>query len=369
MKDDEKPLNLKTLSLEDSNDRLIYGITHDFNNLITQIYTNLEVALLDKELKDETKETITNAVASLDQAVELLEKLKTISRPINSKEFYIDPVTVLMELIKKIEGTSNVKINVENLIQSSISVKIDKTSFTRIIENIVDNAIYACSFSEKPEIFVSLKSSSDFLEITIEDSGEGIPNHLASFIFNPYFTTKKNNIGSGVGLSISKNLIISAGGSLELSSHKLRLSGASFFLRFPLSAIAPTIVDEEKSFKPEDLSGKKLFICAEDRIIKNHLFILHKLKADCHHFTPKTLLSNNFEGAQVVVVSLSEEVVKYGIVRLIKSIPPNLPIIVISPDLESSSYLNELQRANLHVLDLPITFNIFAKTILKLIKS
>lgn len=76
----------------------------------------------------------------------------------------------------------------------------------------------------------------------------------------------------------------------------------------------------------------------------------------------------NFDKAQIVIVSLSEEVVKYGIVRFIKAIPPQLPIIVISPDLESSSYLNELQRPLLHILDLPITFNIFAKTILKLIK-
>lgn len=369
MKDNEKLLNLKTLNLEDSNDRLIYGITHDFNNLITQIYTNLEVVLLDNELKSETKETITNAITSLDQAVELLEKLKTISRPINNKEYYIDPVVILCDLIKKIKGTSNLKIDVENSIVNNVSVKIDRTSFTRVIENIIDNAIYACSFAEKPEIFISLNCTSDYLEILIEDSGEGIPNHLASFIFNPYFTTKKNNIGSGVGLSISKTLITSVGGTLELSRDKKRLSGAGFVLTLPLSAMPPTIEFQEKNFNPEDLAGKKLFICAEDRIIKNHLFILNKLKADCHHFTPQTLPSNNFAGAQVVIISLSEEVAKFGIVRFIKAIPTNLPVIIISSDLESSSYLNELQRSNLHILDLPITFNIFAKTILKLINS
>lgn len=358
-----------SLSLDEmSNDRLVYGITHDFSNLVTQIYTNLEVILLDKDLSIDTKKSIENAIYSLDQAVELLEKLNAISRPITQREQFIDPVRVIFELINKIEGTSSSKFLIENLINEQKTVKIDKVSFSRVIENIVDNAVFAGSFSDNPSVYIQISQENDKIKIVIEDSGEGIPSHLVNFIFNPYFTTKKNNIGSGVGLSISKSIVESVNGRLFLTPEKIRLNGASFTIEFPANlnqSNDKNVITQE--FRPEDLANKQLLICAEDKTIKNHLHILHKLKAECTHFSVNELTQLDFNSYEAVILSLSKEVVEYGIVKLVKKIPLSKPILIISSDLESSSFLSELQRPNMQILDLPITFNTFAKSLLKLI--
>lgn len=367
MKNSLPPEQSTKTNSPESTDRLISGITHDFNNLITQTYTNLEVALLDNQLNKSTKSSIESAISSLDQAIELLEKLKTISRPNLPHDQFINPLDLIKEIVKKIQNTTNIKIEVKDLTNIDICVKIEKISLLRVVENILDNAIYACSFSENPRILITASNSETAFELLIEDSGLGVPSHLVNFIFNPYFTTKKNDIGSGIGLSVSKSLILSAQGTLELLTVKKNLSGAAFLINLPLSNQNLTLTNETSILSPENLANKKIVFCADEMTIKNHLFILHKLKANCVHLSVENLFTNKLPEVDIIILSTSVEVANFGIVRLIKSIPINIPILIISNNLESSSYLRELQRVNLQVLDLPITFNALAQKILKLI--
>lgn len=83
-------------------------------------------------------------------------------------------------------------------------------------------------------------------------------NHPERLLASKY-AAEKNDIGSGVGLSISKTLIVAAGGSLELSPKKQQLNGASFTIKLPLSTTPPSIDCIETTVTPEDLADKNLY--------------------------------------------------------------------------------------------------------------
>ena len=71
---------------------------------------------------------------------------------------------------------------------------------------------------EKPEVIVSTKKLEDKIEISVRDNGEGIPEQVRDKIFQPFFTTKPTGSGTGLGLSLSYDIVKAHGGELRVES-------------------------------------------------------------------------------------------------------------------------------------------------------
>ncbi|MGA2821890.1 MAG: ATP-binding protein, partial [Bacteroidales bacterium] len=97
---------------------------------------------------------------------------------------------------------------------------------SRVILNIVNNSCYALDEKVKkhipgfiPEVVISTKKIKDKIEIRIRDNGTGIPEHVREKIFNPFFTTKPTGQGTGLGLSMSFDIVTQIHkGKLEVKS-------------------------------------------------------------------------------------------------------------------------------------------------------
>ncbi|MCA1751051.1 MAG: GHKL domain-containing protein [Flavobacteriales bacterium] len=101
--------------------------------------------------------------------------------------------------------------------------------------NLINNAFQACAGSgtEKPIVTVKTKrTTSDELRITITDNGPGIPASIKDKIFQPFFTTKPTGQGTGLGLSLSYDIVKAHGG--ELSLDKKQSVGCTFTINLPL---------------------------------------------------------------------------------------------------------------------------------------
>ncbi len=99
--------------------------------------------------------------------------------------------------------------------------------------NLVLNAREAATQSQDPQVKICAQSDSDWVYLTVEDSGPGVPDDLRERIFNAFFTTKEAGKGTGLGLSVSHQLIRAVGGNLELSRERSSLGGAKFLIRLP----------------------------------------------------------------------------------------------------------------------------------------
>jgi C4-dicarboxylate-specific signal transduction histidine kinase len=84
--------------------------------------------------------------------------------------------------------------------------------------NLIINAGHAVETSDSKTISIDADQNSDNIFISVSDSGCGIPEHVGRRLFEPFFTTKKAGKGSGLGLSISLDIIKRFGGRIEFES-------------------------------------------------------------------------------------------------------------------------------------------------------
>jgi signal transduction histidine kinase/ligand-binding sensor domain-containing protein len=109
----------------------------------------------------------------------------------------------------------------------------------RVILNLINNAFYAVSEKSKqsnaeyePAVIVSSRKSDSKVVISVEDNGNGIPESIKEKIFQPFFTTKPTGQGTGLGLSLSYDIVKAHGGELKVETEEGE--GSEFIIQLPV---------------------------------------------------------------------------------------------------------------------------------------
>ena len=222
--------------------KLIRVLTHEIMNSITPISslagtvtTMLESSSeVESEQNDETLSDIKSAVSTIKRRSEGLinfvdkyRSLTKIPKP-NTKPFKINLLFArLNQLLEKrfIENgiTFSIKIIPEELI-----VNADVDLLEQVLINLLINSIHATSNTDAPTIdLTAFKDIYGKINLQTKDNGKGISEEVQEKIFIPFFSTKQS--GSGIGLSLSRQIIRAHKGSIKVSS-KLN-SGTTFTIR------------------------------------------------------------------------------------------------------------------------------------------
>ena len=105
-------------------------------------------------------------------------------------------------------------------------IKVIPQDLGRVILNLINNAFYVVDERAKneenfePRVEVRTKKNKESLQISVTDNGPGIPDHIREKIFQPFFTTKPTGRGTGLGLSLSYDIVKAHGGVLEVDTKK-----------------------------------------------------------------------------------------------------------------------------------------------------
>src|SRR6185436_8836521 len=109
----------------------------------------------------------------------------------------------------------------------------------RVLVNLINNAFYAVSEKKKqvgdnfdPTVTVTTKNLGDKVELRVIDNGNGIPQKALDKIFQPFFTTKPTGQGTGLGLSLSYDIVKAHGGELKVETKEGE--GSEFIIQLPL---------------------------------------------------------------------------------------------------------------------------------------
>ncbi len=116
----------------------------------------------------------------------------------------------------------------------------------RVLLNLYNNAFYAASLPSKegfkvpqykhePTVWVSTKKDGNRVFISVKDNGPGIPQKLMDKIFQPFFTTKPTGQGTGLGLSLSYDIIKAHGGEIKVETREGE--GAEFLIWLPYNKL------------------------------------------------------------------------------------------------------------------------------------
>ena len=119
-------------------------------------------------------------------------------------------------------------------------IKVIPQDIGRVVLNLITNAFYAVNERKKlqtdgyePVVSVSTKKQKDNIEIFVEDNGTGIPQKVLDKIFQPFFTTKPTGQGTGLGLSLSYDIVKAHGGELKVETKEGE--GSEFIIQLPVN--------------------------------------------------------------------------------------------------------------------------------------
>jgi two-component system, NtrC family, nitrogen regulation sensor histidine kinase NtrY len=224
--------------------KLIRILTHEIMNSVTPISSlteTLEAILHDKSgntkpvnhLTDDnlddirfSLQTIRKRSDGLLHFIDNYRKLTKVPRPhketINLKAFFKDIQSLMTPTLRE------KNIDLQSDIPGDPVVYADPVLLEQTVLNLITNSIHAVSETAKKSIGISVYLEDQYLIIKISDTGKGIPSKELSEIFIPFFSTKKD--GSGIGLSLSKQIMSLHGGSIQVKSEEG--VGTEMFLRF-----------------------------------------------------------------------------------------------------------------------------------------
>lgn len=225
------------------------GIAHDLNNVLTPIL--MSVQLLSQDEDDaQRRELLGTMEAAVKRGSEMIRQVLTFARGVDGRRVAVDISTLLDDL----------QALIRDLVPRGITVRVerpdarhstvgDPTQLLQVLVNLVTNARDAIGETGKISItaspleivdeYTSVSHSASpghYVQIAVEDDGQGMPAHVAEKIFEPFFTTKPHGKGTGLGLATSLSIIRSHGGFMQVYSEEGR--GTRFIVGLPIISLA-----------------------------------------------------------------------------------------------------------------------------------
>ena len=214
--------------------QLAAHVAHEIRNPLVSIGGFARALSRETDKEDPRKEKIE---IILEEAIRLERYLKdtlTLMRHNNPVFRPVDPNSLIQESLKMIEGDSGsaeVEVKLELLVNPPF-VELDPEQIRQVLLNLFRNALEAMPGGGKLTVGSYLESN--FFTIAISDTGVGIEDKNMENLFTAFFTTK--SAGSGLGLSISSQIIRNHGGTIGLSSRKGE--GTVFHVKLPVTQAA-----------------------------------------------------------------------------------------------------------------------------------
>jgi two-component system sensor kinase FixL len=220
------------------------GIAHELNQPLTAIvtYTQACVRLL-KSGKGKLNDLIATLERVADQGLRagrIIRRMKTVSGARNSPIRLVDVNMLVTEVISFVDWEAHRhRVLIRRKLDDELpKIMADSTAVTQVMLILLRNAIQALEDSEgERQIIVRTGRAQDIkrVEVSITDSGPGLPVEYLDHLFEPFFSTKPD--GVGMGLPISRSLIEGQGGRLWVVPGSP--GGASFRFTLPLDEGAP----------------------------------------------------------------------------------------------------------------------------------
>jgi signal transduction histidine kinase len=206
------------------------GVAHEINNPLTVGIGKLEILkmIISKDVIDKEKamEHIDSIQASSKRISNIVFSMKNLSRIKDEVELQEFTINDLIEIVKPL-FFSKLRLNEVTLIEQfdDITLHADKGEISQVFLNLVNNSVDAIKNSSGEKwIRLSTEVDSEFVTLNVTDSGQGISEHELEKIFEPFYTTKDIGEGTGLGLSLSKNIMIRNGGDLDYNPKSLNTS-------------------------------------------------------------------------------------------------------------------------------------------------
>lgn len=365
--------------------QLAGGIAHDFNNMIGGIMGAADIIKTsDDQLNQTNAKMLDLIISTAERSSELNSKLLTFSRQEEKEKTSVSINNIIDSAVTILKRAIDKKVEIIVQSDEDYTVLGDPSSLQNALMNIGINAAHAMPdggrFTIKTERMELNKEycracrftvmPGHYVQISLRDTGLGIPEKYREHIFEPFFTTKVSGKGTGLGLAAVYGTIVNHDGAIEVYSEEG--SGTVFHLYIPM--IESKIERGEKKHQIHEGKGTVLLVDDEEIIRESGKYMLE------------------FMGYSVIVANNGQEALEiyrqqYNIIDLIitdmimpimngkelfakaKEINPNCKVILSSGFTKNES-VNELSTEGLsNFISKPFRMTDLSKVVTEVVKN
>lgn len=263
--------------------RLAGGIAHDFNNVLAAILGSADVLQHQLSRKtgddagpDDWRESLDCIIASGQRAARLTRQLLAYSRRLVLRPTTIDANNVITKLLPMLRQLLPDGIELTTQLTSDVvSTRVDVTQLEQVVMNLVLNgreaitppgtihiATSVTTIDDGGEHAAHIRSDAPYVMIAISDTGEGISDEALPRIFEPFYTTRFEQGGAGLGLATVQGVVYQSGGHIFVDNKAER--GTTFRIYLPRAE--GKAVESAMSASDDDIaaSGSETILVCED---------------------------------------------------------------------------------------------------------
>jgi two-component system, cell cycle sensor histidine kinase and response regulator CckA len=258
--------------------QLSAGVAHDFNNLLTVIFGNTDMLRMSVSDNWPFHEFLDMIREAAEQASGVTKSLLTFSRKIPAEKQRIDLCETIEKSMRMLGRMlpASVEVVVDVPSGSPIWVSADATQIQQVVMNLAVNArdampdggllrisVASAGRQDFGELGKPIASTATFAQLTVSDTGAGIPEENLSQLFEPFFTTKPRGQGTGLGLSIIHGIVADHGGRIHVDSEVGE--GTTLKVVLPSLGEIPTGADKAQRTELQRGHGETILL-AEDNL-------------------------------------------------------------------------------------------------------
>ena len=210
-------------------------VAHEIKNPLTPIKLQLQMLIRMKQAgkpgwEEKFEEVSATVLEHIDILADTANEFSTFAKLYSEEPVRIDLDALIREEVSMFSARDDISFTYYGL--EGAEVTGPKPQLTRVLVNLVTNAVQALEGREDGQVVVSLRNSvkDGFYDIVVEDNGPGVKEENRAKLFTPDFTTKSH--GTGLGLAICRNIVDRCGGEIGYSK-SFTLGGACFTVRYP----------------------------------------------------------------------------------------------------------------------------------------
>jgi PAS domain S-box-containing protein len=223
------------------------GIAHDFNNILGAIIGYSEMALYDTRPDSMEHYNIEQVLKAGHRAKDLVKQILAFSRKSEQNKQIISLAPIIKEALNLLRASLPTSIEIKQHIESNLdAIFADPTQIHQVMMNLCTNAAHAMADTagildvslqnielkaEKAALYTDL-TAGPYVKLSISDTGHGMDSSTMDRIFDPYFTTKAQDKGTGMGLAVVHGIVKGHGGSIHVESTAGK--GSRFDIFFPI---------------------------------------------------------------------------------------------------------------------------------------
>lgn len=322
------------------------GIAHDFNNILSGILGYATLAKDELPQNASSHQYLNGVIQGGERAAELVQQILTFSRQTGQERRPLRLSPMVKETLKLLRATIPTSIEVrQNIPSNGPLIFANSTQMQQVLMNLCTNAYH--SMEETGGVLsVALNSehlhqedtagylelpSGQYVCISVADTGCGMDEMTKQRIFEPYFTTKPEGKGSGMGLATTHGIVTSHEGAIHVYSEKGR--GTEFRVYLPIASTPEETPDRHVKTCPKGKGEHILLVDDEESILSVTQKVLEYLgyKTTAHTSPDKALqcfLSNPDDIDIVITDNSMPKLTGLSLAELLLERRPDLPIIL-----------------------------------------